>query len=71
MVKDGVQKRQFEDNLKVMIVFLWIVKEANNYWTIIYFLNEIKKGGYFFSFFVSPFFLIKFPKLTIAFRTIV
>ena len=70
MVKDGVQKRQFEDNLKVMIVSLWIVKEANNYWTIIYFLNEIKKGGYFFIFCV-PFFLIKFPKLTIAFRTIV
>ena len=42
MVKDGVQKRQFEDNLKVMIVSLWIVKETDNYWSIIYFLNEIK-----------------------------
>ena len=56
MVKDGVQKRQFEDNLKVMIVSLWIVKEANNYWTIIYFLNEIKKGGYFFHFLCPLFF---------------
>ena len=71
MVKDGVQKRQFEDNLKVMIVSLWIVKGTNNYWTIIYFLNEIKKGGYFFHFLCPLFFLIKFPKLTIAFRTIV
>lgn len=56
MVKDGVQKRQFEDNLKVMIVSLWIVKETNNYSTIIYFLNEIKKDGYFFHFLCPLFF---------------
>ena len=48
-----------------MIVSLWIVKETDNYWTIIYFLNEVKKGvinkgiitlRLFFSFFVSPLF---------------